>query len=90
MAKRSPPSPQPVDVYVRIHDVHHEGEATDRFSRRLTLMPGANPIAISLKDVKFAPETRAMNMRRVRSVMLFANAPEQAIELYLGDFRLER
>jgi hypothetical protein len=81
---------EPVAVFVRIHDARHSGDSEDRFRQRMMLAPGVNRIELALEDIENAPRDREMDMRRVRSVMLFADQPAEPIELYLGDFRLVR
>jgi hypothetical protein len=81
-------NPGPVDLTLRIHDELHRKVETDRFNRPLRILPGMNRIEVSLDDVRNAPLGRTMDMRRIRSVILFATRPPEPIEVTIGNFRL--
>jgi hypothetical protein len=81
--------PEPVTLYLRIHDRHHNDNFRDRFNRALIIQPGPNRISILLRDVQTAPRGREMDMSRIRGLVLFADRPRKGFVLYFDDFRLE-
>lgn len=81
--------PTPVEIVLRIDDVAHNQQYTDRFNRTLTVAPGANTFRIPLVDVRSAPQGREMDMRRIAKFLVFAVDPPTPFSLFLNGFRLE-
>ena len=79
----------PIELVLRLDDVHHDDQLADRFSRSLTIKPGINEIVVPLAEVKAGPEDREMDMERIRSLVLFAIRPTRTFSLYIDSFRLE-
>lgn len=80
--------PGPITLAIRIHDAHHNNETADRFNAALAIKPGLNPIRIPLRDIESAPSGRRMDMRAIRSLMIFAIAPSMPVTVFVGDLRL--
>jgi VanZ family protein len=69
------PSPEPLTITCRIHDLAHtQGiqRYEDRYNHTFTLTQGWNTITIELGDVKNAPANRPMDMHHIRGIGLFA------------------
>ena len=79
----------PLELTIRVHDARHDQRYADRFNRRLTIVPGANRIAIPIDDIRRAPDRREMDLGRIRGIVLFAYRLRQPAHLYLGPLRLE-
>jgi hypothetical protein len=79
----------PLRLVVRVHDAAHDQRGKDRFNRSLTVSPGVNRFAISLDDIRRAPDRREMDMRRIRGIILFAYRLNAPTHVYLGAWRLE-
>ena len=79
----------PQSLAIRIDDVHHNNEYSDRFNRRLAISPGLNHIQIPLDDIRVAPDGREMDLSSIRRVLLFAVNPPKEFILYLDNIRLE-
>jgi hypothetical protein len=75
-------------LVIRIHDAHHNNQTADRYNAPLAVKPGLNQIRISLQDVEMAPKGRRMDMRAIRSLVIFAVSPSKPFALFLGDIRL--
>jgi hypothetical protein len=80
---------KPLNCTLRIHDIRHNDDYHDRFNGPVSLIPGPNEITIRLSDVRKAPEKRMMNMKAIRSLMLFAHEAVPACTLYIANIRLE-
>lgn len=76
-------------LWIRINDRLHNSHPSDRFNRRLELHPGPQEIAISLEDIRLAPEKREMNLERMRSIRLFLTPHDTEIRFLLDDIRLK-
>lgn len=86
------PGEEPLPFTLRINDTQHDlndGRYEDRFNQRFSAQPGWNSYRIALKDVRSAPEGRAMNMTSIQRLEFFATElPEENI-IYLDNLRLE-
>jgi hypothetical protein len=80
---------KPLNCTLRIHDIRHNDDYHDRYNGQVNLYPGPNEITISLSDVRKAPDNRLMNMKAIRSLMLFAHEAVPACTLYMANIRLE-
>jgi len=63
-----------MSLYARIHDVFHKkhGRAySDRYHTRFNLKKGWNDCKISLRDVRYAPADREMDMHKIESFAIF-------------------
>ena len=80
---------RPFDLTIKIFDAEHNGDIDDRFNRTLLLRPGANFVEIPLEEVSNAPIERQMDLRRIRSLSIFAVSLEEPRTLYFDNIRLE-
>ena len=86
------PSPEVLEITIRIHDRRHEeGEQRyqDRSNTSHRLPAGWNEIRIGLGDVSRAPEGRTMDLGEIRGVGLFAVKLPRPRTIYLDHVRLE-
>lgn len=85
------PSSEDISITCRIHDkIHTEQDQRyeDRFNRSFSILKGWNTITVSLKDIKYAPKNRLMNMHEIRNVGLFSSSlPYQRI-INIDDVKL--
>jgi hypothetical protein len=85
------PLAEPLELHLRIHDQHHRDFNNlhrDRFNSTLMLEPGWNHVRVLLADVVNAPRGRALDLRRVAGVGLFAVSLEDPHIIYIDDVRL--
>ncbi|MCE9555813.1 MAG: VanZ family protein [Planctomycetes bacterium] len=80
---------EPLELYVKLQDLHHNGEHNDRFHRPLRLTPGRHEIRIPLSEVAAAPRGRRMDMTRMGMLQFFAIQPPERRTFYLDNVRLE-
>ena len=81
--------PTTQSIVIRIDDVQHNNENTDRFNQTVTILPGLNHINIPLDDIRLAPEGREMDLHAMKAVLLFAVNPSEEFILYVDNIRLE-
>jgi len=77
-----------VKIGVRIEDLHHNNEYTDRFNGAFIISPGKNAISIPVDRIKNGPSTREMDMKNIRAIHVFTRRPGSGFVLYFDDFRL--
>ena len=75
---------------VRVNDLEHNEEYTDRFNRGFSLIPGQNQVTIDLNEVKNAPKGREMDMMKIVNICIFAYKLEVERTVYFDYFRLEK
>jgi hypothetical protein len=80
----------PVTLVTRVHDTHHDHVYGDRLNRNITIVPGANHITISLREIEDAPQSRPMDLARIRNLSVFADNPRAPFSLWFDAFRLEK
>jgi hypothetical protein len=76
-------------ITIRIDDLHHNNEYSDRFNKAVTISPGLNHIQIPIDDIRLAPVGREMDLSAIKTVLLFAVNPREEFILYVDDIRLE-
>jgi hypothetical protein len=81
--------PYPDRLVLRVHDLQHDQQHTDRFNRVLAVDRGMNSFRIPLAAVEAAPAGRRMQMHSIGGVGLYARHVQQPFELYLGKIWLE-
>jgi len=81
--------PNPQSMAIRIDDLHHNNEYSDRFNKAITVSPGLNHIQIPLEDIRQAPVGRELDLNAIKMVLLFAVNPPEKFTLYLDNIRLE-
>ncbi len=79
-----------VTIALRVNDLYHNNEFTDRYNTSLVIAPGSNQIRIPLNDLRTAPESREMNLGRINAITLFAIDPGEEFSLYLDNIGLLR
>jgi len=77
-----------VQLSIRIDDAGHNQQYDDRFNRRLTILPGHNRIAMPLDDIRYAPKNRAMDLRQIVAIYIFAIKPAIEYSVYLDNLEL--
>ena len=90
------PNDETLALIVRIHDVIHNHQYSDRFNREIAAEPGWNNYEFSLKEVKAAPNQiqnapnqRLMDMKKIENVTLFVDTLEMPTVLYTDNWHLE-
>ena len=79
----------PVNMAIRIDDVHHNDRFEDRFNRRLVVQPGLNHYVIDMNDILNAPKGRQMDLEHITHVLIFGVFPRQPFTVYIDNFRLQ-
>jgi hypothetical protein len=74
---------------VRIHDKQHNDEYNDRYNETLRVQPGANVFSLPLQAIAQAPIARALDLRQIAEIKLFAVNANAPIAFDLGVVRLE-
>ena len=76
-------------IVIRIDDIHHNNEHTDRFNKTLTIAPGLNHIRVPIDDIRQASVGREMDLSAINAILLFAVNPPEEFSLYVDMIRLE-
>jgi hypothetical protein len=63
----------PLTLHVRINDAEHDNTYADRFNRRFTLDSTPRTIRIPLAEVRRAPASRRMDMKRIVDITFFVS-----------------
>ncbi len=82
-------SPEPLDLRIRIHDVHHTHDYEDRFNTTFLLEPGWNHLRINLAEVAAGPKQRQLDLTRVGGLGLFVVEQEERRVIVIDEVRLE-
>jgi hypothetical protein len=84
------PADRPLNLVLRVHDVDHDSEFTDRFNKEIVVPPlTRTSFRTPLAEIEAAPEGRRMDLGRIADVMVFAVAQSAGQELYLAGVWLE-
>lgn len=86
------PSTEPLALTLRINDVAHDRsdhDYNDRYNARLILGPGFNTFTRNLTAIENAPDSRTMDMSKIRRMGLFAVRLPEPRTVYLSDLRLD-
>ncbi len=87
------PDSLPLTLTARIHDARHvkNGQPySDRFNKRFTVHAGWNEIIMDLNEVKSAPRTRTMDMKKIKNFAVFATRLPASRVIYLDDVFLSK
>ncbi len=76
-------------LVLRIHDAAHNQNYSDRYNRRLVVLPGMNQYHINLQAVRQAPAGRAMQLDSIASIVLFAVKRETPVAFDISPLHLE-
>ena len=77
-------------LVLRIHDAAHNQDYSDRYNRRLTVLPGMNQYHINLQAVRQAPAGRSMQIDSIASIVLFAVKRETPVAFAISPLRLQQ
>ena len=81
---------EPLEIVCRIHDADHTNEYADRFNQRLQLQKGWNDFSLLLEDIKHAPASRLLNMKKIVNITFFVIRQEKERIIYLDNIYLEK
>lgn len=81
---------KPMSITVRIHDAVHNYTFEDRYNRTYKIFPGANCISIDLSEVKNAPRSRIMDMKKIANISVFSFRLSDDRTLFFDNIKLER
>ena len=84
------PVASPLRLTVRVDDMEHNEDYDDRYNRSFELDPGRREIRIPLREIETAPVGRALDLGRVRSVVIFSYRLQEERELLVNSLRLVR
>ena len=85
------PTDEPLWLTLRAHDVHHNFEFTDRFTRRFNVPPRTrSTLRIPIAEIASAPRGRAMDLHQMADFLFFRSSDSLATEMYLVSVRLEK
>lgn len=84
------PGSTPFPLTIRINDLKHNQEYTDRYNGTFMLVPGVSEIRILLADVEAAPRTRKLDLGNVALVVAFSYNLQEPRELLIHQLRLTR
>ena len=80
---------RPVNLALRIDDIHHNDRFVDRFNRRLVIYPGLNQFLIGIDEIRTAPRGREMDLEHITQVLIFGVYPSKPFAVFLDNFRLQ-
>lgn len=85
------PGPLPLDITLRIDDLHHDSRFADRLNQRITLEAGYHSRAcIPLTEIENAPESRQMDLSGIARLLLFGQEASQGSRFLIHGIRLIR
>jgi VanZ family protein len=79
----------PISLILRIHDIKHNNQYTDRFNRTISIKPGETTVRIPLTEIKSAPERREMEMSQIDGLIVFVAQLDKTVKFYLGNIWLD-
>lgn len=80
-----------VDLVIKVYDVEHNFDSSDRFHEVVHLEPGkTTSVSIPLARIEQAPAARRMVLSRIKFVQLFATNLTEPRRVFLDRMRLER
>lgn len=82
------PLEESLKLTVRIHDVTHNNQFNDRFNKSFVLGKGWTDLSISLDEVRAAPSSRPMDLKRVSDISFFAIKLPRPREVFLDSVYL--
>jgi hypothetical protein len=80
---------QTVRLEIRIHDMHHNNEYSDRFNQELSIQPGLNAVEIPLIAVQSSLRGRQMDLGGIQAIGLFVVQSAKSFDLCFSRFQLE-
>ncbi len=83
------PVPYTVWLSVRVDDSRYVDGSGDNFDRHFPIQPGVNRLHIPLDDIRNGPPERPLNLGEITQVLIYMAQPEQAVDLYLDNLKLE-
>ncbi len=85
------PTPMNLRLVIRVHDLAHDNQPADRFSKRIELPAGTRQVVrIALDEIAAGPRTRGLDLHHVAGMIVFrADDSPPAGELYLSRAWLE-
>lgn len=84
------PTDMPLELGLRIHDVHHNNEFTDRFNRRFSVPPRTRTVLrLPIAEIESAPRTRLLDLEHIARLILFRSDTSTAGEMYVSKLWLE-
>jgi hypothetical protein len=84
------PASEPLTLGVRVHEIGHGREYSDRYNRHFDIAAGERKVLrIAIEDIRNGPRGRAMNMQRVSDITLFRIKNSGSRQLRLYGMRLE-
>lgn len=84
------PSPETVNLVLRIDDKKDALEFSDRYNKSFKLLPGANQLKIPLDSLKTSGTKRPLGLKNIYRFLVFMSHPDKKYVLYLDYFRLIR
>ena len=81
--------PTPLLVNLRLQDKQHNNEFSDRFNKKLVILPGNNQFKISLHEIEHAPHSRKINLSQMDRLLFFMRKPQQPTQLFLDNLQLK-
>ncbi|MEM7610320.1 MAG: hypothetical protein AAF270_01495 [Pseudomonadota bacterium] len=78
------------DLTLRVHDVRHSHEFSDRFNETLTLSTRPTTHRISLNDIRDAPANRRIDLAQIRELKVFRTSPRAGDQVIVGPICLHR
>ena len=79
----------PVKLAVRIEDRAYNRNYGDRFNYSQMIPNGPSQIVLPFEIIRFAPETREMDMQKIDAIYIFAVKPDSATTLDFKNIYLE-
>lgn len=82
------PSMQSLPLTCRVQDEQYTNGAKDRFKKKMLISPGWNTITIDMSEIRQAPDTRLMDLTRIREIGFYAVRITRPVRIYLDDVKL--
>jgi VanZ family protein len=82
-------SEREIGLVLRIHDMAHNQEFSDRFNTELLIKPGSNAFRFGLDQIQDGPTVRGLDLKNIAGVILFSRESSDWQQLKVSNIFLE-
>lgn len=82
-------SEQDIHLILRVHDVLHDQELSDRFNVNLQVKPGLNEFKFTLNQIQHGPVDRELDLTNIEGIILFSRELKDWPQLEVSNMFLE-
>ncbi len=82
------PGADTLTVVVRVDDEEATPEHSDRFNQSFLAPPGPTSVLVLTSTVALGPETRPLDLTRIKQFLIFLSHPGHAVDFYIDNIEL--